>query len=105
MSSGAILIFSAEVIPGKEEEFNKWYDEHHIPLFSQKLPGLKKVKRFYSKRAEPQFLAIYEYDSFDDLKKSLSSEEMKAAAADADSQKGILISSSKTSVYDQIFPK
>jgi hypothetical protein len=105
LSRGAILIFSAEVVPGKEDELNKWYDEHHIPLFSEKLPGLKKIRRFYSKRAEPQFLAIYEYDSFDDLKKSLASEAMKAAAADADSQKGILISSSKSAVYDQIFPK
>jgi uncharacterized protein (TIGR02118 family) len=105
LSGGAILIFSAEVVQGKEDELNKWYNEHHIPLFAQKLPGLRKVRRFYSKRADPQFLAIYEFDSFEELKKSLASEEMRAAAADAESQKGILINSSKSVVYDQIYPK
>lgn len=105
MTSGAIMIFSSEVIPGKEEEFNKWYDEHHIPLFAGKLPGLKNVRRFYSKKSDPQFLTIYEFESFDDLKKALSSEESKSAGADADSQVGILIKSSKYGLYDQIFPK
>jgi uncharacterized protein (TIGR02118 family) len=99
------MVFSVEVIPGKEEEFNKWYEEHHIPLFSAKLPRLKSVKRFYSKRGEPQYLTIYEFDSFDDLKKALSSEESKAAGADADAQVGVLIKSSKYGTYSQIFPK
>jgi antibiotic biosynthesis monooxygenase (ABM) superfamily enzyme len=99
------MIFSAEVIPGKEEEFNEWYDLHHIPLFAGKLPGLKNVRRFYSKRAEPQFLAIYEFDSFDDLKRAITSEESKAAGADHDAQVGVLIKSSKYGLYNQIFPK
>jgi antibiotic biosynthesis monooxygenase (ABM) superfamily enzyme len=104
-SSGAIMVFSAEVMPGKEEEFNNWYDDHHIPLFSKKLPGLKNVKRYFSKRANPQFMTIYEFASFEDLKKTLASDELKAAKMDADAQIGVLMKSSNTSLYDQIYPR
>src|SRR5579884_976473 len=60
---GAILVVSADVIEGREAEFNKWYDEHHIPLFSGKIPHLKRVRRFYSKRANPSFITIYEFET------------------------------------------
>jgi uncharacterized protein (TIGR02118 family) len=99
------MVFSAEVVDGKEEEFNKWYDEHHIPLFSSKLPGLKNIRRFYSKRADPQFMTIYEFGSYEDLRKAMSSDESKAAGADSEAQVGVLIKSSKYGFYNQIFPK
>ena len=31
MKESALLIVSTEVLPGKEEEFNRWYNDHHIP--------------------------------------------------------------------------
>jgi antibiotic biosynthesis monooxygenase (ABM) superfamily enzyme len=105
MSSGAILVVSLEVVPGKEEEFNRWYDEHHIQLYAGKLPGLKIVRRYYSKRSDPQFMTIYEFESFNDLEKALSSEEAKAAVADSDPQVGLLIKSQRVGTYNQIFPK
>jgi uncharacterized protein (TIGR02118 family) len=105
MSSSAILVVSMEVVLGKEEEFNRWYDDHHIPLYAEKMPGLKAVRRYYSKGSDPQFMTIYEFKSFDDLEKALSSEEAKAAVADADPQVGVLIKSQKFGTYNQIFPK
>lgn len=105
MPSQALFIVSAEVIPGKEEEFNRWYDEHHIPLFSGKLPHLKSVRRFYSKNSNPKFLAIYEFDSYEDLEKSLSSEESKAAREDSTKQVGILVKPFTFNMYSQIYPK
>ncbi len=105
MADSAVMIYSAEVIPGKEEEFNRWFDDHHIPLFSGKLPGLKNVRRFYSKRSDPQFVTIYEFESYDDLKKALASDESKSAGSDADSQVGVLIKSSKYGFYSQVYPK
>jgi hypothetical protein len=105
LAPSALLIVSADVILQKEDEFNKWYDEQHIPNYSGKLPLLKAVKRYYSKRSNPQFLAIYEYASFDDLKKSMSSTESKLAAEDADKQIGKLVKSFTYGTYSQIYPK
>ncbi len=105
MSNQALFIVSAEVIQGREEEFNRWYDEHHIPLFSGKLPHLKSVSRFYSKNSNPKFLTIYEFDSFEDLEKSLSSPESKAAREDSTKQVGILVKPFTFNTYSQIYPK
>jgi hypothetical protein len=105
LGSKSLLIVSADVIAGKEEEFNKWYDEHHIPMYSGKMPLLKSVRRFCSKKSTPQFIAIYEYASFDDLKKSMASEESKLAGEDADKQVGNLVKSFGFNMYSQIYPK
>jgi hypothetical protein len=103
--SGALLVVSAVVMPGKEAEFNKWYEEHHIPLYSGKMPLVRSVKRYYSRKANPQFLAVYEYDSPEDMKRSLSSEESRLAGEDADKTKGVLVESFTFNTYAQIYPK
>ncbi|MGI0079139.1 MAG: hypothetical protein ACRECH_05905 [Nitrososphaerales archaeon] len=105
MQNSALFIVSAEVILGKEEEFNTWYNEHHIPLFSGKLPFLKSVRRYFSKKSSPQFLTIYEYESYEDLEKSLASLESKAAREDSTKQVGLLVKHFVFSTYSQIFPK
>lgn len=103
MVESAILVVSADVISGKDEEFNKWYNEHHIPEYSGKLPFLKSVRRYYSKRSEPQYIAIYEYETYDDLKKSVASQESKLAGDDADKQVGVLVKSFTFNTYSMTF--
>lgn len=105
MNASALLIVSADVISGKEDEFNEWYDQHHIPNYSGNLPLVKSVRRFYSRRSNPQYVAIYEYGSFDELKKSMASEESKLAGEDADKQIGRLVKSFTYNTYSQIYPK
>jgi antibiotic biosynthesis monooxygenase (ABM) superfamily enzyme len=100
----AVLIVSADVFPGKEDDFNQWYDTHHIPEFSGKMPGVTSVKRYFSKRGNPRFIAIYSYASFDDLKKSMASPESQKAGEDADKQVGVLFKSLTFTTYDQIYP-
>lgn len=58
--------------PGKEQEFNRWYEEQHIPDL-MRLPGLVSAQRFrlsaLQQKAPPfeqTYLAIYELDT-DDL--------------------------------------
>ena len=104
MTDSALLIVSADVIPGKEDEFNRWYNDHHIPGFSGKMPHVKTIRRYFSKRSFPNFIAIYEYASFDDLKKSLASRESAEASTDADKQVGVLVKSFSYSSYGQIYP-
>ena len=63
--------------PGKETEYNQWYDQHVRDVFEYK--GMKKVTRthcFYpleprgsyrDKSDCPQYITIYEFDHKDDL--------------------------------------
>ena len=63
--------------PGKEVEYNQWYDQHIKDVFEYK--GMKKVTRIHcfhplepkgsykDKNDCPQYLTIYEFDSSDDL--------------------------------------
>ncbi|KAI9070279.1 hypothetical protein FKP32DRAFT_1586293 [Trametes sanguinea] len=61
--------------PGAEEEFNKWYDEEHIPLLAQ-VPGWVRSRRFVlvdagaiGSEAEegrpPKYLAIHEWEGME----------------------------------------
>ena len=66
---------------------------------------MKSIKRFYSKKGTPQFVAFYEYESFEDLKKSLASEESRLAGRDFDRQIGKLVKFVTYITYTQIYPK
>jgi hypothetical protein len=63
----AVLVVLTEAVPGKEEEFHRWYDTEHIPCML-KLDGFISASRYQlSSRAlpgepsgGPRFLAIYE---------------------------------------------
>ena len=67
------VLVEAEVQPGHEEEFNRWYDEEHIPLLA-KAPGWLRSRRFVLRdetcigadgvrRTEkpPKYLAVHEW--------------------------------------------
>jgi antibiotic biosynthesis monooxygenase (ABM) superfamily enzyme len=58
--------------PGKDKEFNAWYDEHVTLLFE--FEGLKKVTRVhldepYGPNGEksPQYMTIYEFEKREDF--------------------------------------
>ena len=53
-----------DVLPEHEAEFNRWYDEEHIP---QKLatPGFRSARRFASHDHAGRYLAVYEVDGAD----------------------------------------
>ncbi|EIM92242.1 uncharacterized protein STEHIDRAFT_143659 [Stereum hirsutum FP-91666 SS1] len=67
------LIVGISVKPEAEEEFNRWYDEEHIPLLA-KVPGWIRSRRFVLKEAAkagtkatggqpPKYLAVHEWAS------------------------------------------
>jgi hypothetical protein len=71
MPKHAFVVFT-NAVPGREDEFNDWYTNRHIPDVL-KLPGVVAAQRFKlseQQRREPpypwQYLAIYEADT-DDL--------------------------------------
>jgi hypothetical protein len=55
-------------VPGREDEFNRWYDETHLPEVLQ-VPGLVAGRRYAligpGAVDRPRFLAIYEIETED----------------------------------------
>jgi antibiotic biosynthesis monooxygenase (ABM) superfamily enzyme len=100
----ALLMVSVDVFPGKEDEFNDWYDDHHIPNYASKMPRLRSIRRYHTDTGEPQFIAIYRYDSADDLKASLLSIRSVEAANDGRKQFGKLVKSFSCVPYNQVYP-
>jgi hypothetical protein len=60
MSSAYTLIVYTSPVEGKEDEYNKWYDEVHVKEFAA-LPGVISGKRFKVAGDKPSpYAAIYE---------------------------------------------
>lgn len=64
-----IQIVASESTPEKEAEFNRWYSGVHVPmLFGYK--GLKRAsryKRIGGDRKSASYLAIYEFETKEDM--------------------------------------
>jgi antibiotic biosynthesis monooxygenase (ABM) superfamily enzyme len=76
-----INIVATECEPDKDVKFNQWYNDVHIPML-MKYKGIKKVTRYKILDAEPKkprYLAVYEYDSKEELNVMPASAEFKAA--------------------------
>ncbi|OGN94562.1 MAG: hypothetical protein A2Y89_04200 [Chloroflexi bacterium RBG_13_51_18] len=74
-------IVATECAPKNDSKFNKWYNEVHIPLL-MKYKGIKKVTRYKildEKTDKPRYIAIYEFDTKEDLNALNTSAEFKAA--------------------------
>ena len=79
-----LWVTASRARPGKEEEYNRWYDQHVATFF--KFPGLKRVARnrcinpfeFGDKCA--QYMVVYEFDDLASLEafgKSHAAQEAK----------------------------
>jgi heme-degrading monooxygenase HmoA len=86
MGHSIVLIVANEPGPGQETEYNKWYTGTHIPMMFE-FKGLKKVGRYRrmgDDKESSKYLAIYEFDSKEDLAAFPRSPEFAAAVADFD---------------------
>ena len=65
MANRIIQIVASQSTPDKEDEFNRWYNEVHLPmLFGFK--GVKQASRYKYiglPGDSPKYLAIYEFES------------------------------------------
>ena len=78
-----INIIATECRPEDDEEFNKWYNEVHIPML-MKYKGIKKVTRYkvIENEGKPRYLAVYEFDNKTDYDGLSKSPELQAAIAE-----------------------
>jgi hypothetical protein len=58
---GAIALFVAigDVAHSHEDEFNRWYDEEHLPLLAR-VPGVLGARRFRAEAGTPRYVALYD---------------------------------------------
>lgn len=57
--SHALFVAIGDAPPGHESEFNRWYDEEHLPLLSQ-VPGVLRARRFFDPKGKPRYVALYD---------------------------------------------
>jgi hypothetical protein len=59
MMAYAQFVAIGDAPPEHEDEFNRWYDEEHIPLLSC-VPGVLRARRFVDPNAKPRYVALYD---------------------------------------------
>lgn len=57
-----LLLVMIEVDPEYEEEFNRWYDEEHLPE-RLRCKGFLSARRFVAVEGSPKYLAFYDLES------------------------------------------
>ena len=62
MASDFVLVTSSDVHADAENDFNRWYNEKHLPELLA-CPGFRAASRYEATNGEPKFLAIYEMDT------------------------------------------
>ena len=55
----ALFVAIGDVAPAHEAEFNRWYDEEHLPLLAS-VPGVLRARRFRASAGTPRYLALYD---------------------------------------------
>ncbi len=84
MAKSFINIVATQCKPEVEQEFNKWYDEVHIPLLF-KFKGMTNVIRYKLDGGPndfPKYLALYEFKDKKTFEEFGKSPEMAAARAE-----------------------
>jgi hypothetical protein len=62
MPQGILYVESRPVSPEREDEYNRWYNETHLPEVVA-LPGFVAARRFNPEDADGPYVAIYEVDT------------------------------------------
>jgi antibiotic biosynthesis monooxygenase (ABM) superfamily enzyme len=98
--SKLIYITATEPETGWEDEFNRWYDEEHIPNL-RAVPGYFSARRYIAVEGEPKYMAIYEIASMDAFR---SAEHERAANTPWTARMRPHFQSRGMTFYQQIFP-
>lgn len=61
-----IYLIVNDVAPDLEDEFNRWYQQQHLPE-RLAIRGFRTARRYYALGARPAYMAVYECDSLEVL--------------------------------------
>ena len=81
-----MLVVANEPSAEKEAEYNKWYNEKHIPMMFR-FKDLKKAGRYRLTGENKQcskYLAVFEFENTEDMEAFYQSPEFAAAVKDFD---------------------
>lgn len=86
MEKKGLFIVMAKMAPEKEEAYNCWYNEEHLPRVLERLPGILSGHRYKIIEGEQdyQFLALYEFESYEAVDAALNSDAIKQLAQEYD---------------------
>jgi len=54
-----LFVVKATITKDREEAFNRWYNEEHVPLLA-KVPGVLSARRFRALSGTPKYVALYD---------------------------------------------
>ena len=100
----ALFTVKATVTPEREKAFNEWYNHEHIPdLF--KFPGMVSARRYAAimKEDKFQYIALYEFESEDTLRRFLESDHFAWLKKETDSHFGDVCERQRAA-YVQVWP-
>ena len=60
--SRGLLLVMMGMNPKDEADFNRWYEEEHIPE-RLAIPGFLRARRYRAVLGEPKYLALYDVES------------------------------------------
>ena len=90
MEQKGLLIVMATVKPEDEAAFNKWYNEDHLPKALERFPGVLSGRRYkiLEGETEYQYLAMYEFESYEVLHATAHSEIIQGLIQEYDAAFG-----------------
>jgi antibiotic biosynthesis monooxygenase (ABM) superfamily enzyme len=100
----ALFTVKSTITPEREKEFNEWYNHEHIPdVF--KFKGVVSARRYKAIMPEDkfQYIAVYEFESEEALRRFLSSDHLGWLKKEFDSHFGD-VTERQRAAYVQVWP-
>ncbi len=100
-----LLMVWADIDPEYEAEFNRWYDEEHIPHLLA-VPGFLSAGRYEALKGGPKYLALYELEDHNVLRSAAYLDAVKYRPSAARERAGTsrIARDFLRNAYRQIFP-
>jgi antibiotic biosynthesis monooxygenase (ABM) superfamily enzyme len=79
MAQKGVFIVMAKVPPEKEDAYNRWYNEEHMPKALNRFPGVLGGRRYKITDGGDgyNYIALYEYESYEKLMETAKSDALK----------------------------
>jgi antibiotic biosynthesis monooxygenase (ABM) superfamily enzyme len=98
-----LFVVKATIPPDKEDAFNRWYNEEHVPDVL-KFRGLVSAHRYKAIEGEDkyQYMAVYEFQDEATYKRFAASDHLKTLVKEYDAH--FPMSERKRFAYTQVWP-